>query len=210
MESRDEFANRVLILFAHPALEKSRVNRRMAGAVRDLEGVTFNDLYEAYPDFDIDVAREQELLLEHDLIVLHHPFYWYSTPAILKEWQDLVLEHGWAYGSEGTALHGKAMLNVMTAGGSAEAYCAEGHNSYTIPEFLRPIEQTARLCGMEYLPPFVVHGTHSLGDAEIRAHAKEYRRAIEALRDGKIDLDAARARGRLNASLNDILTIDRG
>jgi len=200
----------VLILFAHPAFEKSRVNRRLASAVRDLDGVTFNDLYEAYPDFDIDVDREQKLLLEHDLIVLHHPFYWYSTPAILKEWQDLVLEHGWAYGAGGTALNGKTMMNVTTTGGSEEAYCAEGHNCYTIPEFLRPIKQTARLCGMDYLPPFIVYGTHSLGDDEIRAHAEEYRRAIEALRDGRIDLDAARRRERLNAALDDILMTDRG
>ena len=44
-------ANRVLVLFAHPALEKSRVNRRLIRAAQGLEGVTFHDLYEAYPDF---------------------------------------------------------------------------------------------------------------------------------------------------------------
>jgi glutathione-regulated potassium-efflux system ancillary protein KefG len=38
--------SRVLILFAHPALEKSRVNCRLADAVRRLDGVTFHDLYE--------------------------------------------------------------------------------------------------------------------------------------------------------------------
>ncbi len=51
----------VLIQFAHPALEKSRVNRHLIQAVRDLPGVYFNDLYENYPDFQIDVAHEQEL-----------------------------------------------------------------------------------------------------------------------------------------------------
>ena len=39
-------ASRVLILFAHPALEKSRVNRRLIAAAQDLENVTINDLYE--------------------------------------------------------------------------------------------------------------------------------------------------------------------
>ena len=98
---------RVLILFAHPALEKSRVNRRLSAAVSSLPGVTFHDLYEAYPDFDVDVRREQELLGSHDLVVLQHPFFWYSIPPLLKQWIDLVLEHGWAYGSEGKALVGK-------------------------------------------------------------------------------------------------------
>jgi len=59
------------------------------------------------------------------MIVFHHPFYWYSSPAILKEWQDLVLEYGFAYGHEGTALRGKKSLSAsrleeasrLTAGG---------------------------------------------------------------------------------------------
>ena len=91
---------KVLILFAHPALEKSRVNKRLILAAGNIDNITLNDLYEEYPDFDIDIKREQQLLIEHDLIILQHPFYWYSTPALLKQWEDLVLEHGWAYGSK--------------------------------------------------------------------------------------------------------------
>ena len=81
----------ILILFGHPAYDRSRVQRRLAEAVSDLPGVTFHDLYELYPDFDVDVPREQELLSAHDAIVLQHPFFWYSTPALVKEWEDLVL-----------------------------------------------------------------------------------------------------------------------
>ena len=83
---------RILVQLAHPVLERSRVNRRLLAAIRALDGVTINDLYEAYPTLAIDVEREQELLLTHDVIVFQHPFYWYSAPAIIKEWQDLVLE----------------------------------------------------------------------------------------------------------------------
>src|SRR5687767_2412995 len=85
---------RVLVLFAHPVLERSRVNRRLVDALRDVENVTVHDLYEAYPTMAINVAREQALLLDNDVIIFQHPFYWYSVPSILKEWQDLVLEHG--------------------------------------------------------------------------------------------------------------------
>jgi len=65
----------ILVLFAHPAIQKSRVNRRLAAAARGVEGVTVHDLYETYPDFDIDVPREQSLLVLHDIVVLQHPFY---------------------------------------------------------------------------------------------------------------------------------------
>ncbi|TNF72073.1 MAG: NAD(P)H oxidoreductase [Acidobacteria bacterium] len=195
----------ILILFAHPALEKSRVNSRLAAAVKDLAGVTFNDLYEQYPEFDVDVGREQELLTGADLVILQHPFFWYSTPALLKQWEDLVLEHGWAYGSEATALRGKRILSAITAGGREEAYQREGHNRFTMAELLRPIEQTARLCGMDWLPPFAVHGTHRMSVEQMERHAADYRRAVEALRDGRLDLAAARERSRLNDDLDALI-----
>lgn len=190
---------RILLLFAHPALEKSRVHRRLLQRLPRLPGLTLQDLYEAYPDFDVDVRREQELLLAHDLILFQHPFYWYSTPALLKQWQDLVLEHGWAYGSSGTALRGKQMASVVTTGGSASAYGREGLNRLTVRELLAPIEQTARLCGMEYLPPYLVQGTHRMTDADIDAVATRYAATLEALYDGRVDIDAWRSASSLDA-----------
>jgi len=154
--------NKILILFAHPALQKSRVNKILIQDLDQMDHVIFHDLYEAYPDFDIDVPTEQKLLTQSDIIVFMHPFYWYSTPALLKEWQDLVLLHGWAYGSQGNALKGKKMLNIITTGGPEKAYHHEDPERYTIEQLLAPIEQTARLCKMEYLKPFTVHGTHTI------------------------------------------------
>ncbi|AQG78426.1 NAD(P)H-dependent oxidoreductase [Spirosoma montaniterrae] len=178
----------ILIQFAHPALEKSRVNQVMLRAIRDLPFVTINDLYEEYPDFDIDIDREQQLLLAHDYILLHHPMYWYSTPAMLKQWEDLTLEHGWAYGRQGVALTGKKLMNVMTIGGQREAYNEAGYNRYTVRQFLAPLEQTARLCKMTYLPPFAVHGTHRITEAGIQQAARQYRNLLIQLDAGLIDI----------------------
>ena len=190
---------KVLILFTHPALEKSRVNLRLAKAVRGLPGVTFHDLYEAYPNFHIDVKREQALLEANDIIVMQHPFYWYSSPALLKEWQDLVLEYGYAYGTGGEALKGKTLMNAITTGGPREAYASGGYNRFTIRQFLAPFDQTARLCNMEYLAPFVVHRSlFILEDEECRPFAEDYRRVIESLVDGSLDLAAAAQGERIN------------
>ena len=191
---------RVLIVFAHPALEKSRVHRRLVASVPHDDRVTFHDLYEQYPAFDIRIEHEQRLLLEHDVIVLQHPLYWYSGPPLLKEWLDLVLEHGWAYGSEGDALDGKVMLQAISAGGQASAYCEEGYNRYTIRQYLRPFEGTARLCGMRYLPPWVVFGTHRLAEADIEAWADAWSRTVswladEEWRDLEPDADALLVEG---------------
>ena len=105
----------------------------MNESIKDTEGITFHNLYEAYPDFHIDVNREQQLLQEHDIIVWQHPFYWYSSPSLLKEWIDLVLQHGFAYGKKGTALQGKQVLSAITTGGRVEAYQPGGMNEYSIP-----------------------------------------------------------------------------
>ena len=181
---------KILILFAHPAMQKSRVNKRLIEPLSRIEGVTFHDLYDSYPDMYIDVEREKSLLLENDIIIFHHPFYWYSSPAILKEWQDLVLEFGFAYGPGGTALEGKLMMNVISAGASRHAYTSEGHNKYSVREFLRPFEQTANLCHMKYLPPFVLHDALNTNtDIDLTFYSELLRNVLTQLMNNKIDFN---------------------
>ena len=170
---------KTLIIFAHPALEKSRVNKVLIDAVRNMDNVTVNDLYEEYPDFQIDLEREKGLLLEHDHIIWHHPLYWYSVPALMKEWFDIALEYGWAYGQGGNALDGKQVTSVITTGGSKEAYCPQGHNVYTIEEFLRPQERTAGLCGMHYNKPVVFFGALHFTQTELDKAVTTYRQLLE-------------------------------
>ena len=188
----------ILILFAHPALQKSRINKVLIDGLDKLENVTFHDLYQSYPELEIDIPHEKALLEKHDIIVLHHPFFWYSTPAILKEWQDLVLEHGWAYGSRGNALKDKICFNVVTTGGRREAYDPKGYNNFTIRQLLAPIEQTANLCKMVYLPPYVVHGTHSITSDSVRQHREELHAILQDLQQEKINLNDIRSHNYFN------------
>lgn len=180
--------NRILILFAHPRFENSRNNRALLAGVEKIEGVTLHDLYEEYPDFNIDVDREKALLTGHDVIVWHFPFYMYSAPAILKQWMDTVLEYGWAHGSKGNVLTDKTAFVTLTAGGSRDVYAAGGRNRHTIREFLFPFEQTAVLCRMTYLPPFVVHGTYLQTDQQLAAQASLYYQLLTRMAGGGFDV----------------------
>jgi glutathione-regulated potassium-efflux system ancillary protein KefG len=197
--------NKILILFAHPAFHKSRVNKILISKIKNLEGITLHDLYEEYPDFHIDVNREQKLLLKHDIVVWHHPFYWYSSPPILKEWIDLVLEHGFAYGKTGTSLEGKKIFSAISSGGKKEVYAQGGTSLYSLRELLSPFELTARLCNMDYLPPFAVHGTHLMNSDGILSHAEDYKSILVALRDDLFE------QSDLNKPeyLNDILKLNK-
>ncbi|MBK5253392.1 MAG: NAD(P)H-dependent oxidoreductase [Peptostreptococcaceae bacterium] len=195
---------KVLIIFAHPARAHSKINNALRAAVENLEGVTINDLYANYPDFLIDVKREQALCENNDVIIFQHPFYWYSTPAIMKEWLDVVLTHGWAYGSKGNALKDKIFMQVITGGGDENTYQKDGGNLFTIGELTSPYQAVANLCSMKWLPPFTVLGIHrGLSDDKISYHKENYRRLIIALRDETLDIDSARQEKYCNSNLDE-------
>ncbi|WP_194843216.1 NAD(P)H-dependent oxidoreductase, partial [Paenibacillus polymyxa] len=108
-------------------LTASRVHRRLTEEMKKQAGVTTHHVYEAYPNEKIDVAAEQSLLEQHDRIVLQFPFYWYSGPSLLKKWEDVVLTHGWAFGSKGDKLHGKELLIAVSTGAAKENYLPDGN-----------------------------------------------------------------------------------
>ncbi|BAC95291.1 putative NADPH-quinone reductase [Vibrio vulnificus YJ016] len=198
--------NKVLVIYAHPSQHRSEVNAPLFAAAQAVDGVTCVDLYAEYPQFDINIDKEQARLLEHDVIVFQFPLYWYSTPALLKEWQDLVLEYGFAYGTDGTALKDKLMLCVVSAGGKEEAYKAEGYNHFTIRQLLAPIEQMAALTSMHYLPPFAIFGARTaLEENRIDQHVERYATLLSALVEDRVNIHAANHLNKITHALPQII-----
>jgi glutathione-regulated potassium-efflux system ancillary protein KefF len=173
-------APRILILYAHPLQRHSRNNARLRDAAGSVPNVRLHDVYEAYPDFYIDIQREQALLTESELVVFQHPLHWHGMPALMKEWVDTVLENGWAYGPGGNALRGKDFWLVTTAGSPESAYRAGGMHGRPLVDFLPPLEQMAKLCGMRWLPPLVFYDAQQADAATIAAHAARYREMLLA------------------------------
>lgn len=103
----------------HPTLEKSIINK---GLIKELnqhpDKYIDHDLHAAtYPDCEIDVLAEQNLLESVDKVVLQFPFYWFNCPLLLKKWIDEVLSHGWVYGkNRGYKLEGKKFALAVSAG----------------------------------------------------------------------------------------------
>ncbi len=199
--------NQTLVLFAHPRSDRSEVNVVLADAAGKVDGVTVVDLYADYPTFEIDVEREQQRLVENDIIVFQHPVYWYSCPALLKEWQDLVLEYGFAYGAEGDALEGKVLLNAVTCGARRGVYRRGGGYDNELRDFFIPFEQTAALCRMRYLPPFALFAAgHARDEGRLDEHTAAYQRLLEALVDGSLDLDRAVGEDTLSDHLDELIS----
>lgn len=172
----------VLLLLAHPRLSASRINAALGAAARGIDGVTVHDLYRAYPDGFIDVSSEQQRLLAHDTVVLQFPIHWYAMPALLKHWFDEVLQSGWAYGQDGSALHGKGLFVAATSGGDPQGYGRHA-GQFTLAELFRPIEASARYCGMRWLG-HVAYGANERINARLPEFAADYAARLAVLAGG--------------------------
>ena len=173
----------IVVVHAHPYPARSRAVAALLAAIADVPGLQVRSLYQLYPDFDIDVAAERKALEGAGLVVFLHPIYWYSVPAMLKQWFDVVLVKGWAYGEGGTALAGKPCLWAVTTGGDEQAYTPQGRHGRAFADFAPVVERTARYCGMRWLEPFVAHGAHLVDEAALREAAQRLRdRIVEAAR----------------------------
>lgn len=75
-------------------------------------------------EYSAEVQAHMTRVTAADVIVVVFPVWWFSLPAMAKGWVDRVWNRGFAY--EPSTLHGKRMLWVGLAGGSATAYAAHG------------------------------------------------------------------------------------
>ena len=171
---------KVLINLVHPNISESRVNKFLIQTVQKEENITINNLYEKYPDFKIDINKEQELLLENDVIIFQFPMYWLSSPALLKEWFDTTFSYNFAYG-ENYKLEGKKFAIAVSTGSGTAQYSSTGSNKHTVEEFLTPFVGTASYVKMDYQNPFVTYETFVISDENLEESAKNYVQYIQKL-----------------------------
>ncbi|QHS21734.1 flavodoxin family protein [Virgibacillus sp. MSP4-1] len=148
---------RTLLIVSHPDIIESYSQQYFLNGIKDFRNITVHHLENLYPDWNIDVKKEQALLREHDRIIFQFPFYWYSSPPLLKHWQDVVLEEGVTHGPRGGILEGKEFGLVLMIGVSEKEYRAGGNEQFTISELTKPFQAMAGKTGMHYLPPFEIY-----------------------------------------------------
>lgn len=191
--------NKILILYAHERHENSSINKPMVEAIDGLNGVTLVDLYREYPDFNIDQKKETQRLFDHDIIIFQFPMHWYSTPSILKEYQDRIILAEHAYSPKGKAFIGKYFFCTLSTGGTEENFGPGSRNNYTVREMLVPIEQTFRAVGMTYLPPFVIYGARTVREqGRLEPHIAGWTKLLEALRDDELNMEQLKELEQLN------------
>jgi glutathione-regulated potassium-efflux system ancillary protein KefF len=171
----------VLVLYAHPGPRISRVNRRLAQAAAQIDGVWVNDLYETYPDFFIDVARERKLVAGAHTVVLVYPTEWYACPALLKEWFDVVLGDAWQRDRFSVDGGPRRCWLATTTGAAAADFAPGRRHGRPFDDYLAPLQQTAQVCGMDWLEPLVLHAAHEVDGAAVDAHVERFAARLRAL-----------------------------
>lgn len=172
---------RKLVIITHPDMENSVVNRMWKNALIS-EQIDVVDLYELYSENKIDVEREQERLMNYETIVFQFPLYWYSSPPLLKQYQDEVFLFNFAYGPEGTKLRDKKFAIATTVGSLEDDYSEEGSNQYTLETLLSPFIATFNYIGPQYKGHFSQYGTvNHATHAELIEGSKRYIEFVKAL-----------------------------
>ncbi len=172
---------KVLVIYSHAYPETSKAGNAILEVFQATPGFEVRNLDALYPDLGkIDVVAEQQALLEADVIIFQHPIFFCGVPAALKRWMEVVLQHGFAYGTDGDKLHGKKFIHSFTAASGADTYAGE------LGRALRaPIEASALYCGLEYLRAFPLYGQLALVNPnvaqEAKAHAEEVVAFVQSL-----------------------------
>ena len=165
---------KTLVILAHPDMENSRINKRWKEELGKYpDKITIHELYKEYPDWNINIEKEQELLSKHDNIIFEFPLYWYSSPPILKKWFDEVLSYNWAYGNE-YRLKGKNIGFAVSVGGPEQEYSKEGSVRFSMNEILVPFEATIKYIKANLIPHYFVFDTENSSDEKLSENAENY------------------------------------
>jgi len=189
-------ARNAVVLFAHPnpkslngaikdAVVETLKAKGFAVTVRDLYAMNFDSKLTvkdfqamAAGGFAPDVAAEQTLIKDAELVAFVHPIWWFSMPSVLKGYVERVLVRGFAYdyipGGVKGLLTGKKVVIVNTTGGVKENY--DGGMKQAMASTID--NGIIAFCGMTVAAHVFLHGVMQKPREEL---AKEIAAAQEAI-----------------------------
>lgn len=165
-----------LLILAHPYYAQSIANKAIVEElVKTYPDLEVRDIFQLYPDYQIDVSAEQEALLRHDTIILQYPMFWFNMPAILKLWFDEVFTYQFAYGSQGDKLKDKKVIISMTVGQTEANMVSDQEN--LIDSFLKAVQYSIQYTQMQLSNTFLLYDVSPLSgnaESEIKLKAVEH------------------------------------
>lgn len=139
------------MIVGHPQIEDSSTQQFLKEAA-NLPDVTWHPV----TSFDLNINEEQALIGRANRLVLQFPLYWYSAPAILKNWLDQVLTRRFAYPQAMGGLVGKELGIAVSLGSPARNFAAGADEHFSLSQMMIPFQALADKLQMTFLPTFVV------------------------------------------------------
>ncbi len=183
---------KVLIVFTHPnssSFNHALLDRISAGLVHSGHEIRVKDLYQEnfnpvlsseelsqlhQGNIPTRIGNEHEQLLWAEGLVFIYPLWWFTPPAMLKGWFDVILTNGVAFeyskdGAKGLLTHKKAL--VMITAGASEEYFAEND---ALEISYRPItDGTLAFCGINDVSHKIYYDIVNSSDQEREDILKE-------------------------------------
>jgi len=140
--------------FSHPNQDKSIVNKMILEKIKELKtDLEIRNLDQLYPDFNIDVPIEQNILRQTDKIILLFPVYWVGMPSLLTHWREKVFLKEFAYtdpySNKVSELKDKDLIVIMTLGAPESAYSKDGFIQENFSQYTKWIEAMALFTEMK-------------------------------------------------------------
>lgn len=133
--------------------------------------------------FSPDIKAEMDKVKKADLIIIHFPLWWGSTPAILKGWIDRVFAMGFAWDANNRyskgLLRGKKVLLTVSVGDPESFYSKEGMHKATVLQHLYGLtHSTLAFCGLDVIKPFVVENVTAASQEDLENKITSYRKFL--------------------------------
>ena len=187
-----------LIIYAHPnpksfnhaikeTVENKLKEKGKSFETRDLYALGFDPVMK--PDDFIaiqqgthlpDVKKEQELIGKAKRLIVIHPIWWYSMPAILKGYIDRVFSYGFAYVLEDELkplLTGKEIIILNTLGETKE----QCENSGICPCLKKTIGGTFEFCGIKVIKHEMFFAVPYVTDEDRKQMLNEVEKLMEEI-----------------------------
>lgn len=143
---------KTLVVVSHPEINNSQTQQFLMQGAKMLDVVWHH--VEGLEEIDVD--KEQKLLMEADRIIFQFPLYWYAAPAGLKDWEDKVLTRNFIYGDGNDNLMDKEFGIVVTTGMPLKDFQRGGSENITIDQIMAPLRAIADRAKMRVLPVFTI------------------------------------------------------
>jgi len=165
---------KTLVVVSHPEINNSQTQQFLMQGAKLLD-VTWHHVEELQ---EIDVDKEQKLLMAADRIIFQFPLYWYAAPAGLKNWEDKVLTRNFIYGDNNDNLGDKEFGIVVSTGMPLKDFRRGGRENITIDQMMAPYRAIADRAKMKVLPAFTIAQFQYLDDQKQMQLLIDYQRYL--------------------------------